>query len=176
VAIQQVQGTVQGPSQSANSCPCCTFRASFPAFCKSAIGGAYGIETTGSCQKAAFFLLESRRIEPPSHASPLKLALPKGRQLHNGLRDVGVARPSSSRRQHTCRFPPLLLRFSRIIRLFWLAQPGRAQLVRARACRGQNSNFEKILCQNVKRCLEALWRFCASKSPIFKKPVGTFLG
>jgi hypothetical protein len=27
---------------------------------------------------------------------------------------------------------------------FCLAQPGRARLVRARACRGQNSDFEKI--------------------------------
>ncbi len=43
-----------------------------------------------------------------------KLALPMGRRLHNGLRDVGVARPTSSRRQHTYRFARLLLRFDRV--------------------------------------------------------------
>ncbi len=38
---------------------------------------------------------------------------------------------------------------------FGSAQPGRARLVRTRACRGQNSDFEKNLCQNVRHDLEA---------------------
>ncbi len=49
-----------------------------------------------------------------------KRALPRGRRHHNSLRDVRMARPSSSHRQHPCRFAPLLLRFSRKIRPFWL--------------------------------------------------------
>ena len=52
---------------------------------------------------------------------------------------------------------------------FGSAQLGRARLVRARACRGQNSDFEKILCQNVRRDLEAFRRFYASETPILKK-------
>jgi hypothetical protein len=57
----------------------------------------------------------------PSYTLPRrKLALPRGRLLHNGLRDVGMARPTSSPRQPRCRFAPLLLRFSRKIRPFRL--------------------------------------------------------
>ncbi len=57
----------------------------------------------------------------PSQTLPCKkLALPRGRRLHNGLPDVGMARPSSSPRQLRCRFAPLLLRFSRKIRPFRL--------------------------------------------------------
>jgi hypothetical protein len=59
---------------------------------------------------------------------------------------------------------------------FASATPGRARLVRARACRGQNSDFEKILCQNIRHDLEAFRWFYASETPIFKKTVGTFLG
>ena len=63
---------------------------------------------------------------------------------------------------------------------FGLAQPGRARLVRAHACRGQNSDFEKILCQNVRHNLEAFWRFYASETPILKNRrnvfrIGTYL-
>jgi hypothetical protein len=50
---------------------------------------------------------------------------------------------------------------------FGLAQPGRARLVQASACRGHNSDFEKILCQNVRHDLEAFRRFYASETPIF---------
>ncbi len=57
----------------------------------------------------------------PSYTLPRrKLSLPMSRRLHNSLRDVGMARPSSSPRQPRCRFAPLLLRFSRKIRPFWL--------------------------------------------------------
>jgi hypothetical protein len=59
---------------------------------------------------------------------------------------------------------------------FGSAQPGRALLVLARACHGQSSNFEENLCQNVRHILEAFQRFYASETPIFKKPVRTFLG
>ncbi len=55
-----------------------------------------------------------------------KLALPWGGQLHSGLRDVEVARPSSSLQQHPSRFAPLLLRFSRKNRPF-LALPSLAE-------------------------------------------------
>ncbi len=81
VAIQPVQGTVQGPYQSANSC---TSRASFPVLGKSAISSTYGIETAGSCQKAGsccLFFLESRRIEPLSHASPQETGSSKGQTV-----------------------------------------------------------------------------------------------
>ncbi len=57
---------------------------------------------------------------------------------------------------------------------FGSAQHGRARLVRARACRGQNSDFEKNLCQNVRHDLEAFRRFYGSETPIFEKTVETF--
>jgi hypothetical protein len=104
-----------------------------------------------------------------------KLSLPRGRRLHNGLQDVRMARPSSSHRQPPCKLAPLLLRFSRKIRPFWLgpapqSTAGRS-LVRARAYRGQNSDFEKNLCQNhdVRHDLEAFRRLYASETPIFNK-------
>jgi hypothetical protein len=124
--------------------------------------------------------LEIRPNDPLSHASPQETGSSQGRRLHNGLRDVRMARPSSSHRQPPCRFAPLLssLLFSRKIRPFWL---GQARLVRARACRGQNSDFEKIMCRNVRPDLEAFRRFYASETPIFKKNrrnvfrIGTYL-
>ncbi len=132
MAIQPVQGTVQARCQLANRCPSCTFRAGFPAFGKSAIGGTYGIETAKSCPKAAsccLFFLQSRRIEPLSQLPRRKLALPRGRQFHSELQHDEVARPSSSRLQHTSIFAPLLLRISSKIRPFLLGP----------ACQWQNT-------------------------------------
>ncbi len=133
-------------------------------------------------QVAASSFFSRVAVFNPSPTLPRrKLALPRGRLLHNGLRDVGVARPSSSCRQPPCRYAPLLLRFSEKFVHFGLAQPGRALLVRARACRCQNSDFEKNLCQNVRHDLETFWRFYASETPIFKKNsrnffrIGTYL-
>jgi hypothetical protein len=60
-------------------------------------------------------------VSNPSPPLPCRnLACLRGGRLRNGLRDVGVARPSSSRRQYPCRFAPLLLRFSRKFRPIWL--------------------------------------------------------
>ncbi len=104
-----------------------------------------------------------------------KPALLRGRRLHNGLRDVRMARPSSSHRQPppAGSLPCFYDSREKFVH-FGSAQPGRARLVRARACRGQNSDFEKILCQNVRHNLEAFRRFFASETPIFKETVGTF--
>ncbi len=59
---------------------------------------------------------------------------------------------------------------------FGSTQPCRAQLVRARAYRGQNSDFEKKLRHNVWHVLEAFLRFYASETLIFLKKVGKFSG
>ncbi len=74
-------------------------------------------------QVAAASFFSRVAVLNPSPALPRrKLALPRGRRLHNSLLDVGVARlqASPSRQQHTCRLAPLLLRFSGKIRPFWL--------------------------------------------------------
>jgi hypothetical protein len=95
----------------------------FLAFGKSAIGSSYGIETGEAAKKpvvASSFFSRVAVLNPSPTLPRRKLTLLRSRRLHNVLRDVGVARPSSSRRQHPCRFAPLLLRFSRKIRPFWL--------------------------------------------------------
>ncbi len=178
MAIQPVKGTVQGPSQSANRCPCCTFRASFPALGKSTIDSTYGIQTAGSCQEAgscsaaaSFFLRVAVLSPSPTLRLPCrKLALPRGRRLHNGLWDVGVERPSSSCWQHihTAGLLPCIFYSRETFVRFGLAQHGRAQLVRGRACCCQKSDFEKILCQNVRHDVEAFLQFYAPETPILK--------
>jgi hypothetical protein len=95
-----------------------------------------------------------------------KLAFPRGGRLRNGLRNVGVARPSSSRRQHTCRFAPLLLRFSRNSSV--LARPSLAEHSWSEpAPVAVKILISRKICQNVRHDLEAFRRFYASETPIF---------
>jgi hypothetical protein len=67
---------------------------------------------------AASFFSRVAVLNPSPTLPRRKLALPRGGLLHSDQRDDEVARPSSSRRQHTSRFPPLLLQFSRKNRLW----------------------------------------------------------
>jgi hypothetical protein len=178
VAIQPVQGSVQAPCQSANCCPSCMFRAGFPAFGKSAIAGTYGIETARSCQNAescCLFFLESRRIEPLSHASPQETGSSLGQTASQwstgrlGRQGLAVLAGSTTAGSLPCFYDSR----EKFVR-FGSVQPGRAQLVRARACRGQNSNFEKKLCQGTFSRPS-----CGTTPPklrFLKTTVGTFLG
>jgi hypothetical protein len=97
LAIQPVQDpTVQDPSQPANCCPYFTSWTSFAAFGKSAISSTYGIETGGSSQKqlgAAFFFSRVAFFNPSPTLPRRKLALPRGRRLHNGQRRQSSQRP-----------------------------------------------------------------------------------
>ncbi len=125
---------------------------------------------------AASFFSRVAVLNPSPTLPRRKLALPRGRRLQNGLRDVGVARPSPSRRQHTCRFAPLLLRFSRTICPFWLGPAWQStagpspRLSRSRFWLRENFVSK---CQARSRGLR---QFYASETPIFKKSVGAFLG
>ncbi len=162
-----MKGTVQGPSHSANRYPCCTSRASFPAFGKSAIGSTYGIETAGSCQKAdscCLLFLESRHIEPLLHASRFlrgRLSLfpgvdgfttVYGTSGWQGLAHLAGSTPAGS----------LLCLYDSREKFvhFGSAQPGRAQLVRARTCRG---DAVKILISR---------NFCVKMSGTISRPSG----
>jgi hypothetical protein len=108
-----------------------------------------------------------------------KMACPRGRRLRSGLRDVEVARPSSSRRQKTIRLAPPLFQFSRKIRwVFGSTQPGSRPLGRARMVKALISR--KICVQNVRRVFQDFRGVYASEPPIQKKlknvvSVGTFL-
>ncbi len=125
-------------------------------------------ETTKNQMAAALFLSRITVFNPFHTLPRRKLALPRGRRLHIGLRDVGMARPSSSPRQPRAGSLPCFYDSREKFVNFGSAQPCRARLVRARACRCQNFDFEKILCRNVRHDLEAFRRFYASETPIFK--------
>jgi hypothetical protein len=77
-----------------------------------------------------------------------------------GLAHLAVSTPEAS-------LPCVYNSREKLVR-FGSTQPGRALLVRARACCGQIFNFEKKLCQNVRHILEAFLRFYASKTLILK--------
>ncbi len=52
------------------------------------------------------YFLRFGHITPSPTLPGRQVPLPRGRRLHNCLRDVGMARPSSSPRQPLCRFAP----------------------------------------------------------------------